>query len=234
MNFNLNIANNQSSISTKKNTRLAPYAIHHVTFDGAEIKTGTSKMGNDFKLLQLAFSNAEGSAEMSIFWPNPERDGERVEREAMDGHKYLTPSNWDQTYTVLTQTLEVLNPDGFKKMQELSAKFTKVDQFIEAFVKLVNKAIGAEADIKLNGYVNKQGYMQLTFPRLAGINKQGELFVADNYIGHGNLGLSDYELRRAKELINPQPTKMPKDDLIDVDTPAAEDASDIDLNFDDL
>ena len=51
-NINFSINSNESSISSKKNTRLTPFAIHTVTFAGAEIKEGTSKAGNEFKLLQ--------------------------------------------------------------------------------------------------------------------------------------------------------------------------------------
>ncbi len=197
MNINFSINSNESSISSKRNTRLKPFEIHTVTFDGAEIKSGTSKAGNEFKLLQLTFSNKNGIAEPTIFWPDLERDGIREVRTAKDGHEYETPSRWEQTKTVISQTLETLSPEGFKKMQELSSKFKTFDDMANVFVKLVNKCIGTEVDVKFNGYVNKQGYMQLTFPNIVGINKKGELFVSDNYIGHGNLGLSEYEMRKA-------------------------------------
>lgn len=232
--INFSISTNESSISSKRNTRLAPFAIHTVTFDGAEIKTGTSKAGNDFKLLQLTFSNKEGSAEMTIFWPDPTKDGIRETRTAKDGHEYEVPSRWDQTKAVITQTLETLSPEGYKKMSELSTKFKTFDDMVNVFVKLVNKCIGTEVDIKLNGYVNKQGYMQLTFPNIVGINKKNELFVSDNYIGHGNLGLSDYEMRRAKELADTKPTRMEEDPELDTDSTEEAKGEDIDLNFDDL
>ena len=230
--INFSIDSNESSISSKRNTRLTPFAIHTVKFDGAEIKSGTSKAGNDFKLLQLTFSNNDGSAEMTIFWPNPETDGIREVRTARDGHEYEVPSRWEQTKAVIQQTLETLSPEGFKKMQELSAKFRTFDDFVNVFVKLVNKCIGTEVDVKFNGYINKQGYMQLTFPNIVGVNKKNELFISDNYIGHGNLGLTDYEMRRANELANTKPTKMEADSVMDdTETPNTED---IDLDFDNL
>lgn len=232
--INFSINSNESSISSKRNTRLAPFAIHTVTFDGAEIKSGTSKAGNEFKLLQLTFSNKEGIAEMTIFWPDPEKDGVREVRQAKDGHEYETPSRWEQTKTVITQTLETLSPEGFKKMQELSAKFRSFDDMVNVFVKLANKCVGEEVDVKFNGYVNKQGYMQLTFPTIVGVNKKNELFVSDNYIGHGNLGLTDYELRRAKELAETKPTKMEADPVMDTETVNNQESEDIDLNFDEL
>lgn len=224
------INSNESSISTSKNARLKPFEIHTVTFDGVEIKEGTSKAGNAFKLLALNFSNSNGSAELTIFWPNLQTDGIREERTAQDGHTYLTPSRWDQTKTVITQTLEVLYPEGFKKFQELSSKFEGFDDLAKDFVALINKKKGTEVDIKLDGYVNKQGYTQLSFPRIVGINKQNELFVSDNYIGHGNLSLSDYEVRRGKEMSETKPTVMKEDILLDTE----EKTEDIDLDFDGL
>lgn len=234
MNINFSINSNESSISSKRNTRLSPFEIHTVTFDGAEIKSGTSKAGNEFKLLQLNFSNKSGIAEITIFWPDLERDGIREVRTAKDGHEYETPSRWEQTKTVISQTLETLSPEGFKKMQELSSKFKTFDDMANVFVKLVNKCIGTEVDVKFNGYVNKQGYMQLTFPNIVGINKKGELFVSDNYIGHGNLGLSEYEMRRGKELAETKPTKMGADPVMDENPETEKPVDDIDLNFDDL
>lgn len=233
MNFNFSISSNESSVSSSKNTRLKPFEIHHVKFDGAEIKEGTSKAGNAFKLLSISFSNETGAAEMTLFWPNPETDGIRGKRTAADGHEYETPSRWDQTKTVITQTLEVLYPEGYKKMQELSSKFKTFDDMAKIFVQLVNKKKGEEVDIKLNGYINKQGYMQLTFPNIVGINKQGELFVSDNYIGRGNLGLSNWELKKGTELNSAKPTPMQDSDKLD----AVENSNELDdeeLNFDDL
>lgn len=230
--LNFSINSNESSISSKRNTRLTPFAIHHVTFDGAEIKSGTSKAGNEYKLLQLSFSNKEGSADMTLFWPDPEKDGIREVRTAKDGHEYETPSRWEQTKAIITQTLETLSPDGFKKMSELSPKFRSFDDMAKAFTTLVNKCKGTEVDVKFNGYVNKQGYMQLTFPQLAGVNKEGNAFVADNYIGFGNLGLSEYEMRRAKELAETKPTKMEADPVMD--SPAVDTSNGDDLDFDSL
>lgn len=231
MNFDFSISSNESSVSTSKNTRLKPFEIHHVKFDGAEIKEGTSKAGNAFKILVINYSNDEGVAELSIFWPNPETDGVRGKRTAMDGHEYETPSRWEQTKTVITQTLEVLYPEGYKKMQELSSKFRTFDDMAKIFVQLVNKKKGEEVDIKLNGYVNKQGYMTLTFPNIVGINKQGEMFVSDNYIGKGNLGLSNWELKKAAEVNNTKPTEMKEDPILDT---KSEELPDEELNFDDL
>lgn len=238
--INFSINSNESSISSKKNSRLAPFEIHHVTFDGAEIKSGTSKAGNDFKLLQLSFSNENGSAELTIFWPNPEKDGIREVRTAKDGHEYETPSRWENTWNIMKQTLETLSQKGYEKFAEVVSKCTgktqeeKLDKVFKYYVEILNKSIGSDVDIKFNGYINKQGYTQLTFPNIVGINKKGELFISDNYIGHGNVGLSDYELRRGKELSSAKPTEMKPDPIMDTPETTEEASDDDELNFDDL
>lgn len=232
--INFSINSNESSVSSSKNARLKPFEIHHVKFDGAEIKAGTSKAGNEYKFLVFKYSNEEGAAELSIFWPNPETDGVRGTRTASDGHEYATPSRWDQTKTVITQTLEVLYPEGYKKMQTVSNRFKTFDDMVKIFLQLVNKKQGEEVDVKFNGYINKQGYLTLTFPNLVGINKQGELFVSDNYIGRGNLGLSAWELKRGAELNESKPTPMDDTDALPGESAGASDSEDIDLNFDDL
>ena len=76
--------------------------------------------------------------------------------------------------------------------------------------------------------------MQLTFPTIVGVTKEGKLFISDNYIGHGNLGLSDYEMRRAKELSETKPTKMEADPATGSTPNDAPESGDIDLDFDDL
>ena len=83
-----------------------------------------------------------------------------------------------------------------------------------AFVKVVNAAKGKETNVKFAGYVNKQGYTQLSFPTIVGINKQGESFISDNYIG--DVVLSSYEMQRAKEFGAPKPTPMEGDEKQDV------------------
>lgn len=233
-NFNFALSLNESSVNT--NTNLKPFEIHHVKFQEAAINEGTAKAtGKHYKNLSLKFANNKGHADLTIFWPNPDEDGIRPERTTPDGHKYLDPSRWDQTKTEITQTLEVINPEGFEEFKKLSAKFKSFDDMVNAFVTLVNKKIGEEVDVKFNGYVNKSGYMQLTFPKLVRINsKTGELYVSDNYIGHGNLGLNTYELRKQAELNNTQPTVMKADPIMDVVSVESDKDDDEDLDFDNL
>lgn len=233
--LNFSISSNESSISTPKFKKLNPFEIHHVKFDGAEIKEGTNKSGMDYKLIIIHYTNDEGSVDLSLFWPDPEKDGERGTRKASDGHEYPTPSRWDQTKIVIAQTLEVIYPEGYKKLQEHSAKFKSFDELANAFITIVNKKIGTEVDLKFNGYINKQGYMTPTFPTLAGINRQGELFVSDNYVGHGNLGLSAWEVKKGQELNGAKPTEMEdkkEDDALS--GVSDEELTDEPLNFDDL
>ena len=199
----LNFALSEESAVRTAKRQFNPFEIHTVKFDGSEIV----EVGKDTKYKVL-----------SIFWPT-EQDTERPVATAKDGHQYERPSRWEQTKAVIAQTLQVLNPEGYAKFQAASSKFRNFDDMAAAFVKVSNQAVGKETDVKFSGYVNKSGYTQLSFPTIVGVNKQGECFISDNYIGD-NVVLSDYEMRRAKEFNNTQPTEMeeetPADESLDL------------------
>ena len=233
MNINFSINSNESSISSKRNTRLKPFEIHTVTFDGAEIKSGTSKAGNEFKLLQLTFSNKNGIAEPTIFWPDLERDGIREVRTAKDGHEYETPSRWEQTKTVISQTLETLSPEGFKKMQAASSKFKSFDDVVTAFIKITDPVKGKDTNLKLVGKTQKDGTVVAVLPKFVAISKTGEKFTCDNFVGD-KLFFSAYEEKKKAEYANAKPTDMSNDipaEINDIDkSPASSD----DIDFDSL
>ena len=208
-NINFSINSNESSISSKKNTRLTPFAIHTVTFDGAEIKEGTSKAGNEFKLLQLTFSNKEGSAEMSIFWPDPERDGIREVRKAKDGHEYERPSYFEEFKWTILQIASVVNPAGYEKLKTQVVKCKTIDDFIKLVLAVANAKKDATVKLKLTGReFNGSVFAQL--PRVCGVDRQGNCFVANTFIGN-NVYFSDYEERKAAEYANRKPTKNVED-----------------------
>lgn len=200
----------QSAVRTAKR-QFNPFEIHTVKFAGAEIK----EVGKEtkYKILSISFENETGSANMSIFWPT-EADTVRPVATAKDGHEYERASRWENTKAIIAQTLQVLNPEGYTKFQAASSKFKNFDDMANAFVKVVNAAKGKETNVKFAGYVNKQGYTQLSFPTIVGINKQGESFISDNYIG--DVVLSSYEMQRAKEFGAPKPTPMEGDEKQDV------------------
>lgn len=199
----------QSAVRTSKR-QLTPFEIHTVKFTGAEIKEVGKE--NKYKILALNFENETGIASMSIFWPT-EADTVRPVATTKDGHEYERASRWENTKAVIAQTLQVLNPEGYAKFQAVSSKFKSFDDMANAFVKVVNAAKDKETNVKFTGYVNKQGYTQLSFPTIVGINKQGESFISDNYIG--DVVLSNYEMQKAKEFNAPKPTPMDTDGSLD-------------------
>lgn len=227
-NFDFSLNNTSSAVRTSRR-QLTPFTVHTVKFEGAEIK----EVGKDtkFKVLSIVFGNETGSANMSIFWPTP-KDAERVVRTASDGHEYETPSRWEQTKAVIAQTLAVLNPKGFEKFQELSKKFRNFDDMAQAFVTVANKSKGVETNVKFSGYTNKAGYPQLSFPNIVAVNKDGEIFTSDNYIG--DVALSAYEIKKAEEAAKAKPTEMKKDPLMDEPTAGGKGSEDDGIDFNSL
>ena len=206
MDLNFTVQENATRTSKRQ---LTPYTVHTVSFKGAEIK----EVGKDtkYRILSISFENETGVANMSIFWPT-EKDAERPIATAKDGHEYYRASRWDNTKAVIAQTIQALTQEGFAKFQEVSKKFRSFDDMANAFVAIVNKMKDKQVKVKFSGYTNKEGYQQLSFPTIVGINKEGEAFISDNYIGE-DVVLSAYEIKKASEA--PKPTEMKKDEMLD-------------------
>lgn len=116
---------------------------------------------------------------------------------------------------IVKQTAQVINPDGFEKMQQASSKFRSFDDVAKALIQITDKFKGTETKLKLVGR-NRDGKVTAEIPRILGINKQGEAFVSDNYIG-SKLFFSDYEETQRANYVKATPTKM--QDPIDDSTP---------------
>ena len=98
--------------------RLKPWDIYPVKFTGARIETITGKKdpSQTYTILKVRFDGEDGFYEESIFYPKA-GDDIRPEYTSKDGHKYLGASSFDRTMTFIAQVAEVLNPEGFAKMQ---------------------------------------------------------------------------------------------------------------------
>ena len=107
----------------------------------------------------------------------------------------------------------ILNPKGFEAMQAASSKFKSFDDVANALIKITDKVKGTETKLKLVGR-NRDGKVVADIPRLVGINKDGEAFVADNYIG-SKLFFSDYEEGKRAEYLGSKPTDMSKKDNLE-------------------
>lgn len=209
MAFNFGI----SAESAVKTTRrpLAPWNIYDVKFIGCEIAEGDSK--NDpsvhWKRLDIKFENEDGYFNASLWWP---KDGDDVRKEVdgANGGKITFPSNFEVLMAMISQTGQVLNPSGFEKMQKASAKFTNFDQVAKALIQITNEVKGKETKIKLIGKKTKENKIIADVPRIVGINKQGESYISDNYIGD-KLFFSDYQEGDRNKYLNTKPTNMPKE-----------------------
>lgn len=205
-----------SSASAVRNTRrpLAPWGIYKVKFTGAEIATfkGSKDPSVEYKVLRFNFENEDGYYSESLFFP---KEGDDVDREyENNGGIMKFPSNFKVTMSTVKQTLQVLSPKGWEAVQKASAKFKSFDDVANAAIKVLDKVKGTETEIKLVGRVSK-GKVVAKIPTIIRYNKDGELYVSDNYIGT-KLYFTDYEEGERNKYLNAKPTiPSPK-----TDTPA--------------
>ena len=205
-----------SSTSAVRNTRrpLAPWGIYKVKFTGAEIATfkGSKDPSVEYKVLRFNFENEDGYYSESLFFP---KEGDDVDREyENNGGIMKFPSNFKVTMSTVKQTLQVLSPKGWEAVQKASAKFKSFDDVANAAIKVLDKVKGTETEIKLVGKVSK-GKVVAKIPTIIRYNKEGELYVSDNYIGT-KLYFTDYEEGERNKYLNAKPTTpSPK-----TDTPA--------------
>ena len=195
--------------------RLKSWEIHKVKFMGCRVEELKGKKDPTavYKLLVTRFENDNGYYEERIFFPNDDSAVRPVFKNA-NGHDYEGASNWEQIQTFIMQLLTNINPDKVKNFQAASSKFKSFDDVCSALIKLTDPHKEKEVYIKLIGKTDSEGRVNPAFPRICGVNKQGELFVSDNFIAtkEGILGFSDYEESKMKEVKSAKPTKMAKID----------------------
>ena len=205
MAFNFGI----STESAVRNSRrsLAPWGIYDVKFVGCEVRefAGKKDPSQSYKVLDIKFENEDGYFNVTNFFP---KEGDDVRRtyEGKNGGTVELPSNLETLMAVVAQTAQVLNPSGYEKMQKASGKFKSFDDVAKALIQITDSCKGTETKLKLIGK-NRNGKVVADIPRLLGINKQGEKFVADNYIG-SKLFFTDYEETQRVNYTKATPTKM--------------------------
>lgn len=195
-----------SSTSAVRNTRrpLAPWGIYKVKFTGAEIAIfkGSKDPSVEYKVLRFNFENEDGYYSESLFFP---KEGDDVDREyENNGGIMKFPSNFKVTMNTIKQTLQVLSPKGWEAVQKASAKFKSFDDVANAAIKVLDKVKGTETEIKLVGKVSK-GKVVAKIPTIIRYNKEGELYVSDNYIGT-KLYFTDYEEGERTKYLSAKPT----------------------------
>lgn len=194
--------------------RLKPWDIYNVKFSGARIETiqGRKDPSQTYTILKVRFDGEDGYYEESIFYPKS-GDDVRPTYTSKDGHDYLGASSFDRTMTFLAQVGEVLNPEGFAKMQAASSRFKSFDEVARTFIKITDPAKGKETKLKLVGRT-QNGTYQAALPKFVAISKEGKRFCCDNFVGD-KLFFTAYEEGKRAEYLNTKPTKVefPIDDL---------------------
>ena len=191
--------------------RLKPWGIYPVKFAGARKETiqGKKDPSATYEILKVRFDGEDGYYEESIFYPK-DGDDQRPTYTSKDGHEYQGASSFDRTMTFIAQVAEVLNPEGFKKMQEASSKFKSFDDVVKAFITITDKVKGKETKLKLVGRT-QNGNVVAALPKFVAVNKNGEKFTCDNFIGD-KLFFSAYEETKKAEYLNAKPTGMSNSD----------------------
>ena len=209
MNLNFGTLSTVQAVAGSK--RLKAWEIHKVKFMGCKVEEiqGKKDPSATYKLLVTRFENEDGYFEERTFFPNDDS----VKRPVFtnkEGHEYEGASNWEQIQVFIAQLATVLNPEGFKKMQDASSKFKSFDDVCKALIKITDPSKGKDCYIKLSSKTDKEGRVSPALPRIAGVNKDGELFTSDNFISLKEAGLSwsDYEERKRREFVNAKPSKM--------------------------
>ena len=238
--FNFGISK-ESAIKTVR-PRLKPWNIYDVKFMGCEIREFAGKKDTSvtYKVLDIKFENEEGQFTVTKFFPKP-GDDQRREVATANGGKRELASNFEELMNVVRQTAEVLNPEGFKKMAELSSKFKSFDDVAKTLIAITDKVKGCETKIKLVGRT-KDNRIEAEIPNITSVF-DGNATITDNYIG-SRLFFSDYEEKKREEYLNAMPTDIDKksekkaeskkDPLMDVEAPDNAPHEDEDLNLDTL
>lgn len=221
-----------SADSAVRNTRrpLNPWEIHTVKFKGVEVRefNGKKDPTAHYKVLNVNYENEDGYFSLSIFYPK-DGDDQRGERDGANGGKIPTVSPFENTMAIIKQTVQVLNPKGFEVMQKASSKFKSFDDVVTVMKKVLDPVKDKEIKIKLTGR-NRDGKVVAQIPHIVAINKEGEAFICDNYIGD-KLFWSDYEMKERDKYKGATPSAAPETSDPVVET--TEDNNN-DLNIDDL
>lgn len=221
-----------AGISTSKT--LKPWDIYEVSFAGCRVETiqGKKDPSKTYKILKVRFENNNGYYEESVFFP-VEADNTRPTRTNKEGHEVEMPSNFERTLALIAQLGAVINPEGYKKMQALSVRFKSFDDVCDALIKITDPKKGTKTHLKLIGRTNNEGKIRAALPYFVSLNKDGEVWTSDNFIGD-KLDFTAYELKQkeAYDTAVPTPMETPATSKA-APVPTVEDDED-DINLDDI
>ena len=232
--FNFGISK-ESAVKTVR-PQLKPWNIYDVKFMGCEVRefAGKKDPSVTYKVLDIKFENEDGYFTVTKFFPKA-GDDVRREVDAKNGGKRELASNFEELMNIVKQTAEVLTPEGFKKMSELSPKFKSFDDVAKTLIAVTDKVKGCETKIKLVGR-NRDNRVVAEIPNITSVF-DGVATITDNYIG-SKLFFSDYEESKRAEYLKSKPTDMKSsksDALLDVEeTSPVSPMEDEELDLDNL
>lgn len=229
LNFNLSAAPAVSSSLP----RLKPYQIHRVKLADIKVEQIKGKKDPDavYDILKIRFENNEGYYEESVFFPK-EGDNKRPTRQNKEGHEVEMPSSFERTMSLIAQVGTVLNPKEFEKMKGIP--FKSFGELCDGFIRIMKPVFGTETNLKLIGKTDKQGNFGPCLPYFLSLNKQGEVWVSDNFIGE-NLFFSDYDIAQQKKISAKRPTDVEAAAKTDAAAEASTDTSSVDeIDFNSL
>ena len=232
--FNFGISK-ESAVKTVR-PQLKPWNIYDVKFIGCEVREFAGKKDPNavYKVLDIKFENEEGYFTVTKFFPKP-GDDQRPEREAKNGGKRELASNFEELMNIVKQTVEVLTPEGFKKMAELSPKFKSFDDVAKTLIAVTDKVKGCQTKIKLIGRT-RDNRVVAEIPTITSVF-DGVATITDNYIGN-KLFFSPYEEGKRDDYLKSKPTEMsstsakatdPIMEVAEIEAPV-EDNDELDLN----
>lgn len=228
----MNFGSLAETVAVSGSRRLKPWGIYPVKFQGVEVREiqGKKDTSKTYKILTAKFEGENGYYNEDTFFPN-EDSTKRNTYKNKEGHEVEMPSGFEQTMTYIAQLAGVLNPEGFKKMQEISSKFKSFDDVCKVLKQILTPKVGTECFIKLVGR-NRDGRIQPALPRITAL-KEGKIFTSDNFISlkQDILAFTEYEETQIKAYKNAKPTSMPDD--VD-DEPTSQGHGSEDDDFSDL
>lgn len=218
----MNFAISKESAVRNVRRQLAPWNIYDVTFVGCEVREfkGTKDPNITYQVLDIKFENEDGYFTVTRFFP---KQGDDVRRKLPNkkGGEREVASNFEELMNIVKQTAEVLTPEGFKKMSELSSKFRSFDDVAKALIAITDKVKGTKTKIKLVGRT-RDNRVVAEIPTITSVF-EGVATITDNYIGN-KLFFTPYEEGKRNEYLKGTPTDMEKVPAMDPLMAVAEEA----------
>ena len=209
----MNFAISKESAVRNVRRQLAPWNIYDVTFVGCEVREfkGTKDTSVTYQVLDIKFENEDGYFTVTRFFP---KQGDDVRRKLPNkkGGEREVASNFEELMNIVKQTAEVLTPEGFKKMSELSSKFRSFDDVAKALIAITDKVKGTKTKIKLVGRT-RDNRVVAEIPTITSVF-DGVATITDNYIGN-KLFFTPYEEGKRNEYLKGTPTDMEKVPAVD-------------------